>query len=98
MGTRQPGSKQHGPHIVRTAEDSGPQSPSKNFLKRSQAENFNLFKATFKCLSPDYKQVDPAQSPGLVCCRERPCSHVLMSQLKKKSRPRNSNFPKVTLK
>lgn len=69
MVTHQPDSKQHAPHVVRTADDSGPRSPSKNFLTRSQTENFNLFKATFKWPSPDYKQVNPAQSPGLTAVR-----------------------------
>lgn len=40
---------------------------TKNFFKRSQTENFNLFKATFECLSADYKYVNLTQSPGLDC-------------------------------
>lgn len=84
-----PDTKHRGLHVVRRHPKPW---AAKNFFERSQTENFNLFKATFECLSADYEHVDQTQSPGLDCGGE-PRSQIVTPTLKKRSRPRNSSLP-----
>lgn len=58
------------------------QCPINNSLSRSQTKSFHLFRATFRCLFPDYKQVSQHRArAGLF--QESSCSYIISVMIKR---------------